>query len=382
MFEALAGATAVDAGRSLVTAPDARRLGAGVRTFEGGHPLPNDESERAGRAALDLARGLAPSHELIVLLSGGASATLAVPWPPLSLADKVATTRAMLSAGLPIAAMNAVRKHLSAIKGGRLAASTPAHSLTLALSDVAGAQDDDPSTIGSGPTVPDPSTWHDAVSTLRASGVWDRCPAVVRELVDAGVAGRVAETPKPDPHWPARHACAVVGGRRDAMSAAAAEATRRGYRPIVHPDAVVGEARVAALAVAARLEGLGAGRWCVISSGETTVRVKGAGRGGRNQELALAAAASLSRLGRPVVLASVGTDGIDGPTDAAGAIVDGLTLQRARARGLDSVASLDDNDAYTFFDTLDDLLRPGPTGTNVGDLQVALVDGMPTGAAP
>lgn len=372
MFEALSSRVVVDLQHSLVSSPTPTPARPGVSAFAGGHPWPNLESEYAGRTALGLARRLDAADLLVVLLSGGASAMLAVPLPPLTLDEKIEVTRLMLASGMTIDTINAVRKHLSAVKGGRLAAETRASTLTLAISDVVGAHEDDPSVIGSGPTAPDPSTWHEALHAVQAAGIWERCPARVRQILSDGAGHRLAETPKPDARGWTRHAFHVIGSRREAMAAARDEAARRGYRAIVDGPAVVGEAREAGRALARRAAALGSGRWCLVSSGETTVRVRGGGRGGRNQEVALAAVAPLAAARRAIVLASIGTDGIDGPTDAAGAMVDTRTLDRARAHGLDPQSCLDDNNAYHFFEPLGDLWRPGSTGTNVGDLQVVL----------
>jgi hydroxypyruvate reductase len=257
---------------------------------------------------------------------------------------------------------------LSRIKGGRLAEAAAAPALTLAISDVVG---DDLSVIGSGPTVADGSTFAAALDALDAHGGRDLFPASVVSRLAAGVRGEIPETPKPagGPAGTAR----VIGSRHEAMAGAAAEARARGYQVRVAEAAVVGEARTAAQTCVAAAAGLAGGvPVCLISSGETTVHVKGRGRGGRNQEFALAAVNLMSRL-PAAALASVGTDGVDGPTDAAGALVDSSTAARAQAAGLSAPHFLEDNDAYTFFEALGDLIHTGPTGTNVGDLQVILL---------
>jgi glycerate 2-kinase len=342
----------------------------------GGHPMPTAESERAGRRALEVAGALEPDESLLVLLSGGASALMAVPAAGLTLADKQATTRHLLRAGANIHELNTVRKHLSASKGGWLAAAAPGACRTLAISDVVG---DDPSVIGSGPTVPDASTFRDAFDILQryAGGAADAAyPRAVLQRMEGGVRGEVPDTPKPNDARLSRAIMSVIGGRRHAMDGAVGAAASRGYHVIRIDDAVVGEARSSAVshlrAALARAADVGRPA-CIVSSGETIVRVTGDGIGGRNQEFALACAGALAALGAPAMLVSIGTDGIDGPTDAAGALVDATTLDRARAARLDPAAFLDRNDTYHFFEALGDLIHTGPTGTNVGDLQLFLL---------
>jgi hydroxypyruvate reductase len=334
-----------------------------------GHPVPNAASEEAGRKALLLAESTAPAETLLVLLSGGASSLMAVPAQGLSLDDKRATTDRLLRAGADILALNTVRKHLSAIKGGRLAARARGACRALVISDVVG---DDPAVIASGPTTGDASTIQDALDVLRRFGGEHAYPAAVVERLRQSA----DETPKPGDSRLARTTTTIIGSRRDAMAGAAGEAASRGYHVVRIDDPVTGEARRAAPAhlQASLAMTADAGRpVCVVSSGETTVHVTGGGKGGRNQEFALAAAARLAHQTRPAVVASVGTDGIDGPTDAAGAIADETTLDRARTAGLAPDQFLANNNAYAFFDALGDLIHLGPTGTNVGDLQVILL---------
>ena len=349
----------------------------GVRAFRAGHPIPDAGSLAAARAALAVAAGLGEHDDLLVLLSGGASALLAAPADTITLDDKLAVTSLLLAAGASIAELNTVRKHLSAIKGGRLAAATRARVTTLAVSDVVAPIDNDPSVIGSGPTVADPTSYSAAIDVLRRTGVGPRVPTAVRSHLAAGARGELAETPKPGDPRLARSTWRLAGGRHDAMRGAAGLAGRRGYHVAVIDEPVTGEARLAGPALVARAFDTCASLRrpaCVVSSGETVVRVAGTGTGGRNQELALAAARALASAGEPAALASVGTDGIDGPTDAAGAIVDRETLSRARAAGLeDPERWLAGNDAYHFFARLGDLVTTGPTRTNVADLQVVLI---------
>ncbi len=349
---------------------------ASITTVKAGHPIPTEASEAAGRAALDLAAHAGADEALLVLLSGGASALLAAPAAGVTLADKQATTKLLLEAGASIDALNAVRKHLSAVKGGWLAAAARCEVVTFALSDVVGPVADDPGVIGSGPTAPDASTWADALAVVTRRGVLARLPAAVRERLEAGVRGVLPETPKPGDARLARATWRLIGSRVDAMDAARNAAIDRGFSTITIEAPIVGEARDAgpafvaqALEVSRRLPR----PVCVVGAGETTVRVVGRGKGGRNQELALAVASSLDALGEPAAFLSTGTDGIDGPTDAAGGLVDGTTSARARTLGVDIDASLADNDAYHALDRLGDLVRTGPTDTNVGDLQVLVL---------
>ena len=350
-----------------------------IACYTGGHPLPDRGSLDAGHEALRCATEMSPSGCLVVLLSGGASALLAVPLEGVTLSQKVEATRLLLVAGVPIHELNCVRKHLSAIKGGRLARAAAGRVLTLAISDVVGPVEDDPAVIGSGPTVVDPTTFAEATAIVGRPGVRDLIPRGVIDVLERGREGHLPETLKTSTAAVSFTMYRVVGGRRQAMEGALSVARGLGYEVTLLESPVVGEARVAGAdhprRVAAATRHL-AGPVCVVSSGETTVTVSGRGRGGRNQELALAAASEMSRLGTAAVLASVGTDGGDGPTDAAGALVDSTTPARATSLALASAATyLAENDAYTYFDRLGDLIRTGPTGTNVGDLQVVVTAG-------
>ena len=358
---------------------------ASITTVRAGHPIPTEASEAAGRAALDLASHAAPDESLLVLLSGGASALLAAPADGVTLADKQAATKLLLEAGASIDELNAVRKHLSALKGGGLAAAARCEVVTFALSDVVGPVRDDPGVIGSGPTAPDTSTWEDALAVVTRHGVLARLPQAVRLRLEAGARGEVPETPKPGDPRLARATWHLIGSRVDAMDAARNAAIDRGFSTITIEAAIVGEARDAGPAFVARA--LEVSRRlprpvCVIGSGETTVRVVGRGRGGRNQELALSVAVDLARLPEPAAFLSIGTDGIDGPTDAAGGVVDTTTLERAQVRGVDLDASLGDNDSFTALERLDGLVWTGPSDTNVGDLQVLVVDDPRAEAVP
>ncbi len=348
-----------------------------IACYTGGHPLPDRGSFDAGREALRCATEMSPSGCLVVLLSGGASALLAVPIEDVTVSQKVEATRMLLAAGVPIHELNCVRKHLSAIKGGRLARAAAGRVLTLAISDVVGPVEDDPAVIGSGPTVVDRTTFAEATAIVSRAEVRALIPSGVIDVLKRGLEGYLPETLKQSRVSGTMYR--VVGSRREAMQGALSAARGLGYAVTLLESPVVGEARVAGAAHPRRVAAAArqvAGPVCVVSSGETTVTVSGRGRGGRNQELALAAASEISRLGTAAVLASVGTDGVDGPTDAAGALVDSSTTARAASLALAPAATyLAENDAYTYFDRLGDLIRTGPTGTNVGDLQVVVTSG-------
>lgn len=349
-------------------------------TYEAGHPVPDRGSVRGAHALLRYAHErVAPGDLVWVAVSGGGSAVCCAPADGVTLADKRRTTDLLLRAGAEIREMNAVRKHLSALKGGRLArALAGATVVTLAVSDVMG---DDPATIASGPTAPDPTTYADAVDVLRRYDVWRRAPARVREHLEAGAAGRHPETPKPrDPVF-RRQRYHVIANNDCAVRAAAREAQRCGFAPLVLSTTFGGETReVAAAHAAIAREVCTHGRprrppVALISGGETVVTLgRASGRGGRNQEFTLAFLAALGAVGRPVAVASVGTDGTDGPTDAAGAVGDDRTLARAGAAGLPPATdALARHDSYPWFAALEDLVVTGPTGTNVMDLHVILV---------
>jgi glycerate 2-kinase len=317
-----------------------------------GHPIPDERGEQGAQRILEIARDAGPRDLLICVISGGASALMPAPSPPLTLAAKQEITRKLLNAGATIQELNTVRKHLSLIKGGQLAAAaSPACVLGLILSDVIG---DDLDVIGSGPTVGDSSTVEQAESVLRKFDV----------SVPSGI---LLETPKVT-----QVQNLIVGSNRLAMDAAAAKAKELGYRTLVLSSSIDGETReIARMHAAIVKEVLTAGRpvrrpACLLSGGETTVTVRGKGLGGRNQEFVLAAAIGLEGCG-PVTIFSAGTDGLDGPTDAAGAIADESTPM------LGAREFLDKNDSYHFFEKLDALVRTGPTGTNVMDVRILLV---------
>jgi glycerate 2-kinase len=376
MLAAGAAAAPVPLRQLVGAAADASgNLPPGTRWHTTSHPVPDERSLSAARDVLHLARAADERDLLLVFLSGGASSIMALPANGLPLEDKQQTSKKLLALGAAIHELNTVRKHLSAIKGGWLAAANAGSTLTLALSDVVG---DDLSSIGSGPTVSDATTFAEALAVLERHGGRENYPASVVDRLTRGAAGDVAETPKPGDPRLARSIARVIGGGWTAVEGARVAAASLGYVVHVIERPVVGEARNAAdhlLRTAAQIvRAHPRSRQCIVAAGETTVRTTGSGKGGRNQECALAMARNLDTIGADVVAASVGTDGIDGPTDAAGAIVDSTTLARAEAADVGPPERyLEEHNSYVFFDELGDLIRTGPSGTNVGDLQVILV---------
>jgi hydroxypyruvate reductase len=354
------------------------RYGHGVKPLpridvvEASHPVPDAAGERAAARILGMVQGLTADDLVLCLVSGGGSALLALPAPGVTLADKQAVNRALLRSGADIHEMNCVRKHLSAIKGGRLAAAAaPARLVTLVISDVPG---DDPSVIGSGPTVPDATTLHDARAVLARYGIATP-PAVQAHLLNPA-----AETPKPGDAAFRHTETHVIASPQASLEAAAAIARRAGFVPMILGDAIEGEAvevaRVmAGIAKQCALHGQPAPPPCVlISGGETTVTVRGQGRGGRNAEFLLGLAVALnSHAGIHAIACD--TDGIDGTEDNAGVLLAPDTLARARALGIDARDRLADNDGYSFFAALGDLVVSGPTLTNVNDFRAILING-------
>jgi glycerate 2-kinase len=338
---------------------------------EAGHPVPDEAGLRAAEQVLAFAEGASPDDLVLILLSGGASANWIAPAQGITFAEKQAVTRALLRSGANIGEMNTLRKHLSRIKGGRLAACVrSARLLTLAISDVPG---DDPAVIGSGPTVPDPSTLADARAIV-ARYALDLPPAVRRVLDDPA-----SESPKPGDAAFARAEFKLIARPADAFTAAAARVRAAGYQCVMLGDRVEGEARDVAAEharIARDLQAQGR-RAAILSGGELTVTIRGNGQGGPNQEYALALAVALAGT-RGITGLAADTDGTDGgagsAADPAGALADGTTAARAQALGLDPAAFLAENDSTQFFHRLGDLLRPGPTYTNVNDFRVLLVD--------
>jgi len=342
-----------------------------IRLNECGHPVPDEAGVQGAQEIGNIAAKAGEDDLLICLISGGGSALMPFPAQPVTLAEKQETTQLLLRSGANIHEINTVRKHISSIKGGQLAAlAWPAQVLSLILSDVIG---DDLDVIGSGPTAPDSSTFVDAVSVLDKFELTNRIPASVSERIRAGMAGEIPETPKSLE----RVQNLIVGSNQLALDAAAGAARGLGYRPLILSSFIEGETRdVAKVHAAIAKEVLSSGRpvkrpACVISGGETTVTIKGDGLGGRNQEFALAAAMDIAAISG-VLMLSGGTDGSDGPTDAAGALCDGTTIARAEELGLNAADFLARNDSYHFFEPLGDLIKTGPTGTNVMDVRLAL----------
>ncbi len=359
-------------GGLVVTKEGHGRPVSGLEVREAAHPVPDARSVRAASEALEIAEGLGSDDLLLVLISGGASSLWTSPVEGVGLEDKQSVTELLLRAGVDIAGLNAVRKHLSRIKGGRLAVrACPARVITLAVSDVRGDRID---TIGSGPTATDPSTFFEALSVLRGASLVDAAPKAVRLYFEEGAAGERPETPKPGDPVFGRVQHRTVATLDDALRTAAREAERRGLRVWSRGACLYGEAReegegLARLVPSAREGGVD----LLVAGGEPIVRVRGSGRGGRAQECALAFALAVP--GEPVAALFAGTDGTDGPTDAAGALVDGETFSRARRRGLVPHAHLDNNDAYPLLEATGDLIRTGPTDTNVNDLALVRILG-------
>ena len=347
-----------------------------IRVVEASHPVPDAAGPAAARAILDLVSGLTADDLVLCLISGGGSALLALPAGDITLADKQAINRALLRSGAHIGEMNGLRKHLSAIKGGRLAlAAAPARVVSLIISDVPG---DDLSVIASGPTVADASTRADALATLARYRI--QIPPAVR----ARLADPASETPKPGDPRLAGVTNILIATPQGALEAAAEVARRAGYAPLILGNAIEGEARDCAIVHAGiALQAAGWGQpiappCAILSAGETTVTMRGKGRGGRNAEFLLSLAIALN--GRAGISAlAADTDGIDGSEDNAGAIVAPDTPARAAAAGIDLSARLADNDAYGAFAALGDLVMTGPTRTNVNDFRVILVPEQPRG---
>lgn len=346
------------------------------RVMEAGHPVPDANGLAGAAALLEMVSQAGPEDLIVCLISGGASALTPAPAAGITLTDKQDTTRILLGCGATIHEINTIRKHLSRIKGGQLcAAANGARVVSLILSDVVG---DDLDIIGSGMTAPDTGYFSDCRAILAKYRIWDSVPESVRQHIQAGIEGRISDTPKPGTSLFSKVLNRVVGSLSDALTAAEKEAGRRGFTPLVLSSMIKGEAREAAgvlCAIAMAVQRSGkpvAPPACLLSGGETTVTLQGTGKGGRNMEMALAGAMALAGTSG-ILMLSAGTDGTDGPTDAAGAFADGTTLSRAGALGLSAGTHLAENNSYPFFLALEDLLITGPTRTNVMDMQIFLV---------
>jgi hydroxypyruvate reductase len=342
-----------------------------IEIVEAAHPVPDDKGRAAAGRMLEKVKGLSADDLVLCLISGGASALLALPAPGLTLTDKQDVNRALLKSGANIVEMNTLRKHLSAIKGGRLAiAAQPARVLSWLISDV---PNDDPGVIGSGPTVPDRTTFADALAVLAKYRI--DAPAAVRAHLEKGTRGEIEETPKPDDPRFARVETVMVATPRRSLDAAASVARARDIEVVLLGDNLEGEARdlgASHARQALELAKHGGKPTVILSGGETTVTVRGKGRGGRNVEYLLAEAIAAEGAAGIWGLAA-DTDGVDGAEDIAGALFAPDTLSRAKAKGRDPKAMLDDNDGHSFFEMLGDSLVTGPTRTNVNDFRATLI---------
>jgi glycerate 2-kinase len=347
----------------------------GIEVFEAGHPLPDEDGVEGVGEMVRLLERTGPGDLVLCLISGGGSALSPAPPPGVTLEDKQDVTRLLLASGATIHEINTVRKHLSRIKGGQLVRlAHPARVISLILSDVVG---DDLDTIASGPTVPDGGTFQDAVQILKNRRIYDTTPSPILAYLESGIRGEVPETHKMGESSLADVQNLIVGSNAQALLAAEDKATELGYAASVilgYEEGEASEVAQAHVALAREARAKGSPPSCLLTGGETTVTLKGDGWGGRNQEFALAAALGLEGM-RGVVLLAGGTDGTDGLTDAAGALVDGTSVSRGRAAGMEAQAYLDRNDSYHFFQPLGDLLVTGPTLTNVMDLRIILLEG-------
>jgi len=348
---------------------------AGFRVLEAGHPLPDENGHNAAAAVSRWADQLGKKDLALCLVSGGGSALLAAPPDGVSIDDLASATRLLLGTGATIDEVNTVRRHLSTLQGGRLARRLrPATVVTLVLSDVIG---DRLESIASGPTVPDPTTFAEAQRVFQRHQLWDRIPASVRRHIEGGMRGEIPETPKPgDPVFRTTEV-RIIASNETFVEAVCRAGRKAGCRILRSPHPTVGEARIAGCELgrwAKSVAGSRGGRTLIVSGGETTVTVRGNGRGGRNQELALAGAVEIEGA-RTVCIAAFATDGTDGTTDAAGAVVDGETVDRAGRLGLSPARALEDNDSHSLLAATGDLLSTGPTRTNVADVYLAYVDG-------
>jgi glycerate 2-kinase len=347
-----------------------------INLIEAGHPVPDENGIRGASAILNLAKNVEEDDLILCLISGGGSALLPFPYDGITLKDKQDIIKILLSCGATIHEINTIRKHISKIKGGRLAQAVyPATLVTLILSDVVG---DDLDVIASGPTVPDSSSFYDCKNIIRRYDIIDKIPKNILNHIEYGISGEIDETPKPlDPVFERTYNL-IIGSNAESLISAKDKAENLGYNVLILSSMIEGETRfVAQVHGAIAREIIKTGNplplpACILSGGETTVTISGNGLGGRNQEFALSASIDISGK-KNIVILSGGTDGIDGPTDAAGAFSDTFTLKRAEKMGLDPYRFLANNDSYHFFQNLGDLFITGPTNTNVMDLRIVLV---------
>ena len=349
-----------------------------VDVFGAAHPLPDASGLKAAQIIADRVLNAKENELVLVLVSGGGSSLIPYPADQITLTEKIATTNLLLASGATINQINCVRKHLSQLKGGGLARmAAPAHLHALILSDVLG---DDLSSIASGPTVADDTTYADAIEVFKAKGVWDQVPANVRQHLKQGKLGNIAETPKPGDDLFKSTGHTLIGSNRISVNAMTQAAQNLGYETKLYSDHLCGEAGEEAEKLVLHAKALTLNKpTALLAGGETTVTLKGHGRGGRNQEMALAFAFAAEQHGLTGNWAflSGGTDGRDGPTDAAGGMVDRNTIKRMTQAGANPIELLENNDSYTALKTSNDLVITGATGTNVADLQIVLIQPAP-----
>lgn len=345
-----------------------------ITVIEAGHPVPDRTGLKAAKQLHDQVAELGARDLLIVLLSGGASSLIPAPVDGVSLTDKQTLTQLLLRSGATIQEINVVRKHLSTIKGGRLAESTRARIVTLILSDVLG---DELTAIGSGPTTPDPSTYRDAIEIMKRRRIWTKAPASICRHLQRGDRGEIGETPKPGTARFRQVQHEIIGNNEMALDAAAEAATCEGLQTVLVATSLIGDAARAGTMFASLPERLSDGKvivrrpYCIVAGGETTVTVTGRGKGGRAQEFAAAAACEIAG-SQKTWIAAIGTDGTDGPTDVAGAVVSGGTVDQAKLKGLDLRRAIRQHNTYPALHALKSHIVTGPTGTNVNDLYLLL----------
>lgn len=350
-----------------------RKIDPRIEVLGGGHPIPDKKGEEAARKLLDLASNVDKNSLTIFLVSGGGSALMPLPKDGLTLDDKIEMTKLLLRSGATINEMNIVRKHLSAVKGGWIAKKTNSKNLiSLIISDIVG---DPIHFIASGPTAPDPTTYEDAIDMLKRRNIWDKASENVRKHLLKGKNKEIEETPKPEDKIFRKIYNYVIGSNKDACKAAYEEARKNGLKSMILTTHLEGEAREVGIVISSIAKDLYKNNFplkkksAIIIGGETTVIVKGFGKGGRNQECVLSSIIGLSGL-KGIAFSSIGSDGIDGITNAAGAIGDGNSFEKAISMGLNVKDFLDNNDSYSFFEKIGDIVYTGPTGTNVGDIAI------------